>query len=408
MNLVGEMELYDILDEVIFKVDSSLQILSANSGSSDIGYDINTLKGKVFDVMVSPQYRRVFRALVDTAFKLWNITKAKISVLNAYGDHIPVELKVVPIENKGSVEFYIVLKPEYVWNFEIFKEFIYPVIVVDSFGKIIFSNLKALRILEKVPTERIIKSEVVEVSKSAYKVSAFTTFHKLKKIKIMFLTEVPQIDPNLEKFAIAGIMSSLVSHDLKNSLTSLQFLVEAVTDKNLKEKLNRVSKRITKIHQRVLNIIKPSLRFSEFTLKSLVEEILEDLSHKASSKRLEIKVALSENFKVYTDRDVLYEILHNLLSNAIDASYPGGRVIVSAGSSQSDGDIYKYISVRDFGKGIDEKTLSKIFEPFFTTKEGGTGLGLFIVKKFVNILNGKVVVKSEKGKGSEFVVYIKN
>lgn len=406
MNLVREMELYDVLDEIVFKLDSSYRILYANRRANDIGYEVDVLKGKVIDVIISPQHRRVLRASLETSLKLWNTTSAKISILNSNGEHIPVEVKVVPLENKGILEYYVLIKPEYDWNFGIFKNFSYPVIVLDSRNKVMFLNTKALKILEKKSIESILTTESVDINGKPYNVHTFELYYKLRKAKMIILSEASGVDPRFEKFAIAGIMSSLVSHDLKNLLTSLVILVGAIKEEELRNKLFKVVERIKKIHQRVLNIVKPRINIAEFDFSELIDEVKENLEHKFKSRDVHLKVNVPRSFILRTDKDILYEIIHNLISNAIDASNPKGQIIVSAGVSQYDGKIYNYISVKDFGKGIDSKDLSRIFNPFFTTKEGGTGLGLFIVKKFVKILGGKIAVKSEKGKGTEFIIYI--
>lgn len=406
MNFIKEMELYDALDEIVLKLDSSYRIIYANRKANEIGYDIDVLKGKVIDVIISPQHRRVLRASLETSLKLWNTTRSKISILNSYGELIPVEVKVVPLENKGILEYYVLIKPEYDWNLTIFKDFVYPVIVLDSRNKVMFLNAKALKILEKKSIESILSEESVDINGKTYKVHTFELYYKLRKAKMIILSEISGVDPLFEKFAIAGIMSSLVSHDLKNLLTSLVILVGGVKEEELRNKLLKVVERIKKIHQRVLNIVKPRINLAEFDLHELVDEVRDNLEHKFKSRDVHLTINMPKPFILKTDRDVLYEIIHNLISNAIDASDPKGQIIVSAGVSQYDDRIYNYISIKDFGKGIDSKDLTRIFDPFFTTKEGGTGLGLFIVKKFVKILDGKIAVKSEKGKGTEFIVYI--
>ncbi len=405
MKISYGMEVFDVLDEVVFHVNSKFEILGANKRVEDLGFDVEILRGKVLEVIISPQYRRVFRASADASFKLFAPTKAKLKVLNANGDHIPVEVKIFPRENGGKVEFFIILKPEYSWNFQIFNEIPYPVIILGK-TKVIFLNSRALKLSEDVDPLSLEDGEEIEVSGIEYRVRKFESFHNFSKINIVILVETPQIDPRLEKFAIAGIMASLISHDLKNSLTALNFLLENVENENMRERLRRIFERIRKLHMRIINVVKPSLKVSEFSLKNLIEEILEDLQHKVSSRGIEVEMSFDHDISLKTDRDILYEILHNIISNAVDVSPYKGKVLIFSGISRKGEKIYRFISVRDFGKGIERENLPKIFNPFYTTKEGGTGLGLFIVKKFVRILGGEIEVKSEPGKGSEFLVYI--
>ena len=100
----------------------------------------------------------------------------------------------------------------------------------------------------------------------------------------------------------------------------------------------------------------------------------------------------------------LNQVFMNILSNAIDAIDNKGIITIS--TSKSNGSIR--VSIKDTGRGISEDIQSKIFEPFFTTKEvgQGTGLGLSICHSIIEKHNGSINVKSEVGKGSEFVITV--
>ena len=100
----------------------------------------------------------------------------------------------------------------------------------------------------------------------------------------------------------------------------------------------------------------------------------------------------------------LNQVFMNILSNAIDAVDDKG--IITIITSKSNGSIR--ISISDTGEGIPEDIQSKIFEPFFTTKEvgQGTGLGLSICHSIIEKHSGSIEVKSEVGKGSEFLIVL--
>ena len=93
-------------------------------------------------------------------------------------------------------------------------------------------------------------------------------------------------------------------------------------------------------------------------------------------------------------------MLSNLITNAMDACSPGGRIIVKAReASTSDGDHEVEISVIDNGAGIRPEDMERIFEPFFTTKAPGSGLGLGLdtVNRIIRVHRGYVNVRSEAG-----------
>ena len=94
----------------------------------------------------------------------------------------------------------------------------------------------------------------------------------------------------------------------------------------------------------------------------------------------------------------------NILNNAAEAIEKEGEIKITTQSSEKDRLVVVRIS--DTGVGMDEKTKRRIFEPFFTTKDvgKGTGLGLSISYGIIEKHHGKIEVKSERGKGSEFII----
>ena len=110
--------------------------------------------------------------------------------------------------------------------------------------------------------------------------------------------------------------------------------------------------------------------------------------------------------QIYGNPGALEQILINLLVNAAQASDGEDSRVRLAVSRSDDPTARLTITVADNGCGMDEKTRSKIFEPFFSTKqnEGGTGLGLYVCRRLVRDLGGKVQVESEPGRGSVFTI----
>ena len=100
------------------------------------------------------------------------------------------------------------------------------------------------------------------------------------------------------------------------------------------------------------------------------------------------------------DRLALGRVYRNLITNAIQATEPGGHVTVSTSRI---GDIIE-IAVADTGSGIPADRLKAIFEDFVTTKRRGLGLGLAISKRIVEQLDGTITVESEVGRGTTFTL----
>ena len=155
-----------------------------------------------------------------------------------------------------------------------------------------------------------------------------------------------------------------------------------------------------------------NLCVSKTNINSLLNSTIESLQHKASRKAAKVNYTPAGGSESETsfnsDPDKLHLIIFNLLGNAIEFSSEGGQVELMAW--KQDGNLY--ISVKDYGTGIDRTDQDKIFDRFKQLDSGvtknhlGHGLGLSIVKAAIDILNGTISVESEKEKGCVFTVSI--
>ncbi|MDQ2084906.1 ATP-binding protein [Herbivorax sp. ANBcel31] len=151
-----------------------------------------------------------------------------------------------------------------------------------------------------------------------------------------------------------------------------------------------------------------------FSIKTCVENVISIFMPKVSEKNIviETKIHSSVPEKVIGDSNRLRQILMNLIGNAVKFTEQGKiNIDVFAEKQLKGGDTIK-IEVKDTGIGIEKEKINKLFNPFTqedsstTRKYGGTGLGLAISKKLLELMNGKIFVESELGKGSIFKVFI--
>jgi signal transduction histidine kinase len=119
--------------------------------------------------------------------------------------------------------------------------------------------------------------------------------------------------------------------------------------------------------------------------------------------KVDIEVDIPDGLTVFADRQGLQQAFLNLLKNGIEAVHGEGKVSIRA-KGLPEGRVE--IRFTDTGEGMAQEVLSKIFDPFFTTKDAGegSGLGLFIVHKIVKENNGTILVQSDKGYGTTFLV----
>ncbi len=133
--------------------------------------------------------------------------------------------------------------------------------------------------------------------------------------------------------------------------------------------------------------------------EQLRELMAVDLSKKNVSLRIEIAPATG---RLYADRERLRRVLLNLLRNAVQASPPGGEVVIAMARNGAGFSI----DISDSGAGIDEDKRERIFEPFYTGRQQGTGLGLSLARKIVKAHGGELSFTSEPGRGTTFSLFL--
>jgi len=217
-----------------------------------------------------------------------------------------------------------------------------------------------------------------------------------------------------------------ISHELRTPLniifSSLQ-LIEFYIDNNLLyNNINKIKKhknsmkqncfRLIRLVNNLIDITKIDAGYLELNIEncdivSLVEDITLSVAGYIENRGLTLQFDTDiEEKTMQCDPDKIERIILNLLSNAIKFTKPGGSLLVNL---QDKGQSI-CISVKDTGIGIDESKFEIIFERFkqinksLTREHEGSGIGLSLVKSLVEMHNGTVEVKSECGKGSEFII----
>ncbi|WP_434305786.1 ATP-binding protein [Clostridium botulinum] len=219
---------------------------------------------------------------------------------------------------------------------------------------------------------------------------------------------------------------SNISHELKTPLnvifTAVQLLgfYEKDFNKDLDyEKQDKYLKLIKQNCYRLMKLINNlldttkldsgylKLNLVNYNIISLIEEITLSVTSYAESKGINIIFDTNVEEKIIAvDPDKIERIILNLLSNSIKFTNSGGNIFVNIIDSEE----YVYIHVKDTGVGIPSDKLESIFQRFFqvdkTLKKNkeGTGIGLHLVKSFVEMHKGDVTITSELGKGTEFII----
>ncbi|MCB5251883.1 MAG: ATP-binding protein [Candidatus Cloacimonadaceae bacterium] len=212
-----------------------------------------------------------------------------------------------------------------------------------------------------------------------------------------------------EKEMIWKDLSRILAHEIKNPLTPIQLVVQRLEERlesdceGIKELL---PESISIISQEIENLQLLAQDFSNYAKVNQpnFEELNPALSIreivKSYVQNYQIKLELSDKLVIRFDKTHFYQVITNILQNAIDASETDNTIDIHLYKERS----YAVLCIKDQGKGIESKDLPRIFEPYFSKKSKGTGLGLALVKRLCDANNAIIRVKSKPDEGSEFTL----
>lgn len=219
-----------------------------------------------------------------------------------------------------------------------------------------------------------------------------------------------------------------MSHEIRTPLNGIEGMISLAREHHAEEpRLMDDLSRASQLSAYLLSLINDMLDMSRlnsgrvrideapFDMRLFADEIERMFASQAADKGLKYSVELEdcENVFVVGDRMRLSQIVINFISNALKFTESGGNVAVTIREMyRSDGSVSYMLRVRDTGKGMDPRYISKIFKPFeqedrtIARRYGGTGLGMAITSALVDLMDGEIVVDTEPGRGSTFSAYI--
>ncbi|MGQ9608638.1 MAG: sensor histidine kinase [bacterium] len=208
-------------------------------------------------------------------------------------------------------------------------------------------------------------------------------------------------------------MASSLAHEIRNPLNTirinLQLLEEELNqDSNsTKRRLNTINKEIDRLESiltgflRFVRIPKPDIK--KRSLYILLNELLDFTEPEAQQLNIEIIRNFNSDLpEIDMDDNQIKQALLNIILNANQAMPSGGKIIVKAYKTNN----HVSIDITDTGEGVSPDRIDKLFNLFYSTKEDGTGLGLPIAKRIIDMHNGEIKVKSKLGGGTTFSVIL--
>ncbi|RCR65973.1 response regulator [Larkinella punicea] len=220
-----------------------------------------------------------------------------------------------------------------------------------------------------------------------------------------------------------SIFLATMSHEIRTPMNGVIGMVSLLQETVLSEEQQMFTETIASCGDTLLNVINDILDFSkiesgnleleneDFNLRQCIEDVLDMFGTRATKLGLDLIYEIDENVpgQILGDPLRLRQVLINLIGNAIKFTKQGEVCIfVKLKKEDADGQLYVAFDVQDTGIGIPADKVSRLFKAFSqvdssTTRQyGGTGLGLVIARKLVQLMGGDILVRSEPGRGSTF------
>jgi len=218
-----------------------------------------------------------------------------------------------------------------------------------------------------------------------------------------------------EKIAALGELAAGVAHDLRNPLAIIRSAAQACRDQNglpdtVKDSLGVIQRSVDKADRTIralLELGKPS-EFEPLPVdpKTLLEETASLVGVEARNKDIRIRTSPAGDAVLQGDRGLLSQALINLALNAVQASPPGGEVLLGARLFRLGGKERVLLYVEDDGPGLSPETRKRALDPFYTTREKGTGLGLTVTQRVAARHGGKLALRPRSRGGTRALLLL--
>jgi signal transduction histidine kinase len=289
------------------------------------------------------------------------------------------------------------------------EDFDYRIIKPDGSIRIIHSKRQVREIAADGKTRIIVgvDQDVTEQKQAEDKIKAYS-----KHLEELVNERTKQL-VTYERLAAIGQIAGMIGHDIRNPLQAIvnelyfakQEMAERINKRDMQSALESLgiiqeqTDYISKIVSDLQDYARPLN--PELQLINACETIGQSLKSVPIPNEIKTEVICEDSTPLLMlDPTLLKRILTNLVSNSIQAMPNGGKLTVQLSMEGNKA----LISVIDTGVGIAEEAKPKIFSPLFTTKAKGQGLGLAVVKRLVEALNGTIGFESKAGKGTKFTI----
>ena len=281
-----------------------------------------------------------------------------------------------------------------------------------------FFTRKKMRDTYEEPLHRLAEGtrKVAEGDFSVY-VPTVHTSSRLDYLDVMILDFNKMVEELGSVETLKTDFVSNVSHEMKTPIAVIKNYAELLqTDRGTEEERREYARNIEEAAVRLSTLISNILKLNKLENQSIDPDIEDyDLSGQLEmcilqyeelwdEKELELEVDIAERVNVRADRSLMELVWNNLLSNAVKFTEPGGTVTIRQRTAEGQVEV----SVTDTGCGMSQESIRHFFDKFYqgdtSHAREGNGLGLALVKRIIDLMNGEITVVSRPGQGSTFTV----
>lgn len=260
---------------------------------------------------------------------------------------------------------------------------------------------------------------------------AATTGDEFKGVGRAFNAMVSQLEEKkqleerlgaLERHALLAEMAAHLAHEIRNPLNLIHLTVDqwmhemrvaaekggganSTAGYDMPASIKEATRHLDTVLQRFLELGKPDrLNRSELSLADLAHDMKLLLGQRLQERSIALDIHIPQGLTLVGDREQMRLLLLNLSLNAVAMSPAGGRIAITASASSNSRAGSVILTVSDDGPGIPASDLERIFEPYFTKREGGTGLGLALVRRIAGEHGGTVIAGNRPEGGALFTI----